>query len=370
LARENIPLVDLTAQYESIKGEIDEAIQSVIDRTAFVGGEEIKEFEKNFADFCDTNCAVGLSSGTDALFLALYSLGIGKEDEVIIPSHTFIATAEAVSAVGATPVFVDIEEETYTIDPEQVKKAVTSDTKAIIPVHIYGHPADMDPILEVAEKNDLFVIEDAAQAHGAEYKGQKVGSIGDIACFSFYPGKNLGAYGDAGAITTDNEKLAKEIKMLSDHGREEKYRHEMKGFNFRLDNLQAAILDVKLNHLSDWTKSRREVAERYQTNLSDLPIRLPKESDSSKHTYHLFVIRSNQRQDLKGDLDKMGISTGIHYPIPLHEQPAYRTAMESDITLSVTENISNDVLSLPMYPELSENQIEYISEQMNSFFDN
>jgi len=319
-----IPFVDLKAQYDSIKEEIDEAIQNVINNTSFIMGEELKKFEKEFASFCNTKYAIGVANGSDALILALKACGIGEGDEVITVPHTFISTAEAISNVGGKVVFIDIEPKTYTMDVSKIEEKINKKTKAIIPVHLYGQPADMDPIIELAKKYNLKVIEDAAQAHGAEYKGEKVGSIGDVACFSFYPGKNLGAYGDAGIVVTDNEEIAEKVKLLRNHGRiTKKYEHEIEGYSSRLDNLQAAILRIKLTYLNEWNDRRRNNAKKYNKLLSNIGgIITPYEADYAKHVYHLYVIRvvKEGRDKLREELKSKGIATGIHYPIPLHLQ--------------------------------------------------
>ena len=357
-----IPFVDLKAQYDSIKNEIDEAIQNVLNNTSFIMGEELKKFEEEFAWFCDVKYAIGVANGSDALILALRACGIGKGDEVITVPHTFISTAEAISNVGGKIVFVDIDPKTYTIDVSKIEEKVNKKTKAIIPVHLYGQPADMDPIMEMAKKYNLKVIEDAAQAHGAEYKGKKVGSISDVACFSFYPGKNLGAYGDAGTITTNNEEIANKLKMLRNHGRlTAKYEHKIEGYSSRLDNLQAAILRVKLRHLNKWNERRRKNAKKYNELLSNTDgIITPYEADYAKHVYHLYVVRIEERDKLREELKSKGVATGIHYPIPLHLQLAYNYLGYKRGDFPVTEECSQKILSLPMFAELDEEQINEI----------
>jgi len=359
-----IPLVDLKAQYNSIKPEIDNAIQGVLDSTSFIMGEELERFEEEFALFCNTKYAIGVANGSDALILALRACDISKGDEVITVPHTFIATTEAITHVGGKIVFVDINSKTYTIDVSKIEDKITKKTRAIIPVHLYGQPADMDPIIELAKKYNLKIIEDAAQAHGAEYKDKKVGSIGDVACFSFYPGKNLGAYGDAGIITTNSEEIAKKVKLLRNHGRiTKKYEHEIEGYSSRLDNLQATILRVKLKYLNQWNGMRRKNARKYNELLSNIGgIITPCEADYAKHVYHLYVIRTEDRDQLKEDLKTNGVTTGIHYPIPLHLQPAYNYLGYKRGDFSITEECSNEILSLPMYAELSEDQIVEIVE--------
>lgn len=360
-----IPLVDLKAQYNSIKTEIDNAIQGVLDSTSFIMGEELERFEEEFALFCNTKYAIGVANGSDALILALRACGIGEDDEVITVPHTFIATSEAISNAGGKVVFVDIDPKTYTIDVSTIEEKITKKTKAIIPVHLYGQPADMRPIMELAKKYNLKIIEDAAQAHGAEYQGKKVGSNGDVACFSFYPGKNLGAYGDAGMITTNNEEISKKLKLLRNHGRiTKKYEHEIEGYSSRLDNLQAAILRVKLRHLNKWNESRRRSAKKYNELLNNINgIVTPYEADYAKHVYHLYVIRTEKGRDkLREELKSKGIADGIHYPIPLHLQPAYNYLGYKRGDFPITERASQEILSLPMFAELSDEQIEEIVE--------
>ena len=359
-----IPFVDLKAQYNTIKGEIDKAIQNVLNTTSFIMGEELKKFEVEFARFCDLKYAIGVANGSDALILALRACGIGEGDEVITVPHTFISTAEAISNVGGKVVFVDIDPKTYTIDVSKIEEKINKKTKAIIPVHLYGQPADMDPIMMLAKKYNLKIIEDAAQAHGAEYKEKKVGSIGDVACFSFYPGKNLGAYGDAGIVITDNEEIAEKVKLLRNHGRiTKKYEHQIEGYSSRLDNLQAAILRVKLRHLNKWNESRRRNAKKYNELLSNISgIITPYEADYAEHVYHLYVVRVEKkgREKLKEELKSKGIATGIHYPIPLHLQPAYKYLGYKEGDFPITENASQEILSLPMFAELTGVQIEEI----------
>ena len=364
-----IPFVDLKAQYDSIKNEIDEAIQNVLNTTSFIMGEELKKFEVEFARFCNIKYAIGVANGSDALILALIACDIGEGDEVITVPHTFIATTEAITHIGGKIVFIDINPKTYTIDVSKIEEKISNKTKAIIPVHLYGQPADMDPIIELAKKYNLKIIEDAAQAHGAEYKDKKVGSIGDVACFSFYPGKNLGAYGDAGMITTNSEEIAKKVKLLRNHGRiTKKYEHEIEGYSSRLDNLQAAILRVKLKYLNKWNGMRRKNARKYNELLNNIGgIITPYEADYAKHVYHLYVIRTEDRDKLREELKSNGVTTGIHYPIPLHLQPAYNYLGYKRGDFSVTEKASQEILSLPMYAELGDEQIEEIIELVKYF---
>ena len=357
-----IPLVDLKAQYVGIKSEIDRAIQRVLDETDFIGGSAVREFETAFASYCGTRTAVGLANGTDALQLALLACGIGNGDEVITAVNTFIATSEAISATGARPVFVDNDPHTYTIDVRKIEEKITHRTKAIIPVHLYGQPADMDIVNEIAARLGLIVIEDAAQAHGARYKVKTVGNLGRLACFSFYPGKNLGAFGDAGAIATNDEELANKVRMLANHGRLKKYEHEMEGYNSRLDTLQAAILLVKLRHLKEWTERRQHIASRYTLLLSTAKeIVTPTRNPDATHVFHLYVVRVQQRERVEQVLKEAGIATGIHYPIPLHQQPAYRHLGLPAGSYPVAERYAGELLSLPMYPELTDEQVGFIS---------
>lgn len=367
----NISLVDLKKQYESIKDEINGAVTDVINRTAFVGGPFLKSFEESFAKFCSVKHCIGVGNGTDALFITLRSLEIGKGDEVITAANSFIATSEAITMVGAKPVFVDINPLTYNIDINKIEEKITSKTKAIIPVHLFGQPAEMDQILLIAKKHNLRVIEDAAQAHGATYKGKTIGSIGDVGCFSFYPGKNLGAYGDGGAIVTDDDKLALKARKFSNHGRSEKYNHEFEGVNSRLDGLQAAILEVKLKHLPAWTESRRKNAYLYNELLKDTDLITPEEIDDVKAVYHLYVIRikDSMRQKMQEHLKAKGISTGIHYPIALPNLKAYAYLNHSESDFPEATNASREILSLPMFPELEEGQIQYIVKTIKEFLE-
>ncbi|HYR75225.1 MAG TPA: DegT/DnrJ/EryC1/StrS family aminotransferase [Pyrinomonadaceae bacterium] len=355
-----IQLVDLNAQYHSIKSEVDSAIQRVIDSSAFVGGKEVKQFEAEFTAYCEAKACVGVGNGTDALFLTLKAMGIGTGDEVITVAHTFIATSEAISMTGARPVFVDIKEDTMLMDPALLEQAITPRTKAIVPVHLYGQPCDLNAIMEIAERHGLKVIEDAAQAHGARWRGRRVGSIGDAACFSFYPGKNLGAYGDAGAVVSQDEELIERIRMLANHGRLEKYTHKMEGVNSRLDSLQAAILRVKLRHLDVWNESRRRLSDYYMEQLTLPDLILPVVHESAQPVWHLFVVRAGERDRLQAHLKSKGVATGVHYPVPLHFQPAYEHMAIRRGTLPITEKVSKDVVSLPMYPELTEEHIDSV----------
>jgi len=361
-----VPFLDLKAQYEAIKQEIDQTIANVINDAAFVGGKYVKQFEEEFAAFCVAKHCVGVGNGTDALFIALRSLGVGKGDEVITAANSFIATSEAITMAGAKVVFVDCDPRTYNIDTTKILSAITPRTKAIIPVHLYGQPADLPALQTIAREYGLFLIEDAAQAHGAEFEGKRVGSFGDIACFSFYPGKNLGAYGDGGAIVTNNEELAMKCRMIGNHGRVKKYDHDFEGVNSRLDGIQAAILSVKLRHLEEWTKKRREIAEIYNELLKNSEVMTPVEAPGVKHIYHLYVVRIPQRDAVQAALKTKGIDTGIHYPIPLPHLQAYRYLGHTSDEFPVTTQYSREILSLPMYPELSKIQIEYVCDQLRN----
>lgn len=356
----NLPLCDLYAQYLTIKRDIDAAIERTLVQSAFIGGEELREFESEFAAYCEAKACVGVGNGTDALYLALRCLGIGVGDEVITVAHTFIATAETISLTGARPVFVDIMEDTMLMDPAALEAAITSRTRAIVPVHLYGQPCDMDRIMEIARRHKLKVIEDAAQAHGARWRGKRVGSFGDAACFSFYPGKNLGAYGDGGAVVSQDEALVQRIRMLANHGRLDKYIHENEGVNSRLDGLNAAILRVKLRHLDAWNAARRRHAAHYVELLCGSRAVLPVVSPGAESVWHLFVVRARHRDSVQSMLQKRGIAAGIHYPVPLHRQPAYQYLGLSEGSLPVTERVAAHVLSVPMYAELTQEQIDAV----------
>jgi dTDP-4-amino-4,6-dideoxygalactose transaminase len=364
-----VPFLDLKVQYESIKDEIDDAIQQVLDSCAFAGGPFVQKFEKNFAEFCECNHCVGVGSGTEALWLPLLALNIGPGDEVITVPNTFIATAEAISFTGATPVFIDVEEDTFNMDPNLLEDLITPRTKAIIPVHLFGQMADMDPIMEIARNYGLFVIEDACQAHGAQYKGKPAGSIGDAGSFSFYPGKNLCAYGEAGAITTNNSELAEKMTMFRDHGQSKKYHHKMIGWNARMDGFQGAILDVKLKYLPLWNEARRKNAFIYNDLLSGHDgLVLPHEKDYAKHMYHVYVIRSQNRDTLLKFLAEREIHCGIHYPVPIHLQEAYLNSGLKNNDLKVSERVASEILSLPMYPELTNDQQNKVKNKIQEFF--
>jgi dTDP-4-amino-4,6-dideoxygalactose transaminase len=355
-----IPLVGLLEQYQTIKPEIDTAIQNVIGSSAFVGGEEVRRFESEFAAYCETRACVGVGNGTDAIYLTLRAMGIGAGDDVITVAHTFIASSEAISMTGARPVFVDINRDTMLMDPARIEAAITPATRAILPVHLYGQPCDMDAIMEIARRHGLKVIEDAAQAHGARWRGRRAGSMGDAACFSFYPGKNLGAFGDAGAVVSEDEDLIEQVRMLANHGRLEKYTHKMEGVNSRLDGLQAAVLRVKLRHLDEWNQRRRQHADFYLETLANSDLRMPVIDGNAETVWHLFVVRVEDRELFQQRLKQEGIATGIHYPVPLHLQPAYQHRQIALGTLPATEAAALEVVSLPMYPELTTAQLERV----------
>ena len=361
----NVPFLDLKAQYESIRAEIEAEIAPVFEKTAFAGGPFVKQFEQEFALFCQTKHAIGVGSGTEALWLALLALGIGPGDEVITVPNTFIATAEAISFCSATPVFIDIDQDTYTIDPGLIESALTSKTRAIIPVHLYGQPVDMDPVMEIADKHGLVVIEDACQAHGARYKGKPAGSIAHAGCFSFYPGKNLGAYGEAGAVVTNDDDLAEKITMLRDHGQSKKYQHSLIGWNARMDGLQGAVLSVKLRHLKQWNAARAGHARKYFELLSGVAgLVLPQQADYAEHVYHIYAVRAARRDWIIAELQQKGIASGIHYPLPLHLQEAYRGLGHNTGDFPIAEKCCDQVLSLPMYPEMTDEQINYVADEL------
>ena len=360
-----LPFVDLQAQHRSIRGEMETAIQRVLDSGRFVGGPEVEGFEEEFARYLGVKHAMGVGNGTDALQLALKAAGVGQGDEVITSPFTFTATAEAIVHVGARPVFVDVDD-TYTLDVSQVADRITPRTKAVIPVHLYGQTADMAPLMDLAQRHNLIVVEDAAQAQGARYHGSRAGSLGHIACFSFYVTKNLGALGDAGAVVTGDDRLAQAVRQLRDHGRSGHYLHEIVGFNSRLDALQAAVLRVKLLHLDDWNAARRRVAHAYGEHLASSGLSLPHVAAGREPIYHLYVVRTPDREKLRERLEAAGIGTGIHYPIPLHLQPAYRSLGYERGSQPNSELWANQVLSLPMYAEMTETQVEQVASAVRS----
>ena len=359
-----IPFVDLRAQYQGIKQEIDTAIAHVLESGQFVLGEEVAAFEGGFAGYCGARYGVAVNSGTSALHLALLAAGVGPGDEVITIPFTFVATVAAICYTGARPVFVDVEPRSYTMDVNQIDNAITEHTKAILPVHLYGQPADMDPIVDIAARHGLVTIEDAAQAHGADYRGQRVGSIGDLGCFSFYPSKNLGACGEGGMVVTNNSRYAQAIRMLRDWGQEGKYNHVLKGYNYRMEGMQGAILRVKLGHLEAWTERRRLHAEQYDRLLLDAEVQTPSAVSHIRHVYHIYAVRTAQRDALQQALAKEGIQTGIHYPVPVHLQKGYADLGYGRGDFPVSERLASEVLSLPMFPELTAQQVRDVAESI------
>jgi dTDP-4-amino-4,6-dideoxygalactose transaminase len=362
-----VRFVDLGAQYRSIATEVDPAMAAVLGDTDFILGRAVNQLEEEFAVFCESSYGVGVDSGTSALELALRAFDIGPGNEVITVANSFIASALAVSHAGAKPVLVDCNPESFTMDVSCLEQAITSRTRAIIPVHLYGEPADMDPILEIAQKNNLVVIEDACQAHGATYKGKRVGSLGHAAAFSFYPGKNLGAYGDGGMIVTKDPKIAKALQKLRNYGQEQKYKHVSIGYNRRLDTLQAAVLGVKLRHLDTWNNSRRQLARLYNESLKGAGVITPIDASYAESVWHLYVIRTKNRTSLQGHLASHGVMTGIHYPIPIHLQPAYSDLGYKKGDFPVTEAYAEEVLSLPMYAELPAEAVQYVAATIREF---
>jgi dTDP-4-amino-4,6-dideoxygalactose transaminase len=362
-----IELINLKRQYKNLKDEINQAIEKVLENGQYILGPEVKALEKEIAEYLGVRYAIGVANGTDALVLSLRALNIGPGDEVITTPFTFFATSEAISQVGATPVFVDIDPDTYNINPDLIEEKITEKTKAIIPVHIFGQPCDMDKIMEIAKKHNLYVIEDACQAIGSEYKGQKVGTFGDVACFSFFPTKNLGGYGDGGMVVTNNKDLAEKVDILRKHGSKKKYYNEEIGYNSRLDELQAAILRVKLKYLDVWNNQRISAANKYNELLNDLSdaIKTPYKLPEVKHIYHLYCIESKKREFLMEKLKEYGIATGIYYPVPLHLQKAYANLGYKEGDLPVAEEVCRKIFAIPMYPEITDEEINYVSEVLH-----
>lgn len=366
----NVPFLDLKAHHDPHRAEFLEAIAEVVDSNAFAGGRFVDQFEEGFASYCDARHAIGVGSGTDALWLALLAMDIGPGDEVITAPSSFIATAEAISFTGATPVFVDISPVNYNLDPDKIEAAITPRTKAIIPVHLFGQPADMDPILEIARRHGLRVLEDAAQAHGAEYKGQRIGSIGDAACFSFYPGKNLGAFGEAGAVVTNDEALRDRIAMLRDHGQSQKYHHKVVGWNGRMDGIQAAVLSIKLKHLEESTERRRGHAAHYDRALAGVEgVTLPQAPAHVRHVYHIYAVRVADREHVMKACADRGVATAIHYPVPIHLQEAYQSAGYGPGSFPVAEQSAAEFVSLPMFPELTPEQVDYVAQSLREILE-
>lgn len=358
-----VPYLDLSAQHQPLRGEILAAMAEVLDSSAFAGGRFVSKFEKEFAAFCGARSSIGVGSGTDALWLAMRGLGIGAGDEVITVANSFIATAEAISFAGATPVFVDVDEKTHNLDPGKLSDVLTPKTRAIIPVHLFGQPADMDPILAFARNHGLAVIEDAAQAHGAEYKGQRVGTLSDATCFSFYPGKNLGALGEGGGVIAKDPKVDERIRMLRDHGQDRKYSHKELGWNCRMDGIQAAVLSLKLRDLDSRNENRRIRAERYDRHFDGCEeITGPFQADYGRHVFHSYVVRVRDRDKVKRSLKEKGIDCGIHYPVPIHLQKAFGHRGYGEGSFPVAERCAKEILSLPIYPELGLEQLDYVAE--------
>jgi dTDP-4-amino-4,6-dideoxygalactose transaminase len=362
-----VPFLDLKSQYLAIKEEILTAVSGVLESTHYVLGSEVAAFEEEFAAYCGTRYGVAVNTGTSALHLALLAAGVGTGDEVITVPFTFVATVAAIVYTGATPVFVDVDPVTYTMDPQQIEAAITPKTRAILPVHLYGQPADMNAVREIADRHGLVVIEDAAQAHGAEYHGRRAGSIGALGCFSFYPGKNLGAYGEGGMVTTDNPEFARTLRMLRDWGAEKKYHHTLKGFNYRMEAIQGAILRIKLRYLEAWTDARRANAAVYMNSLENCGLTLPVEAPGNRHVYHVYAVLTEQRQALAESLNARGIQTGIHYPIPVHLLPAYSDLGYKSGDFPVSERTASQELSLPMFPEMTKDQIAEVSAAVFEF---
>lgn len=364
-----IPFLDLRAQYNSINEEVQASIQDVFNDTAFASGPYVEKFESNFSSFCNAKYCIAVNSGTSALHLALLAHGISPGDEIITVPNSFIATTWAISYCGAKPIFVDVDPQTWLINTDLIEKAITPKTKAILPVHLYGQPANMIHVNEIAKKYNLTVIEDAAQAHAATYKGEKIGSLGNTTCFSFYPGKNLGAYGEGGAIVTDDKEMALKMQKLRNHGQSERYYHDLLGYNYRMDGLQGAILNVKLKYLAQWTNKRNEIALNYQKSLNIIDaIQTPYINEEVTSAFHLYVIHTDKREILNNYLNEKGISTGFHYPVPIHLQKPYLSLNHSKGDFPISEFNAEKCLSLPMYPELNEEQISYISNTIINYF--
>ena len=364
---DKVPYLDLAAQIRGIRREIDAALARTVDNNSFCLGPDVVQFEKDFAKFCDAQHCLGFNSGTSALHIALKILNVGEGDEVITTPFTFVATSWAISYVGAKPVYVDIDDATFNIDPAQIERAITPRTKAILPVHLYGQPCDLDKILEICRKHQLPMVEDACQAHGAKYKGKVVGTSGDMSCFSFYPTKNLGACGEGGALVTNNDKYATRARSLREHGSTVRYYHDEIGYNYRMEGFQGAVLGVKLPHLSKWTKERQRVAARYTELLAKTPLRLPLQAQYAESAWHLYTVRHPRRDELKKHLEDNGIGCAVHYPIPLHLQKAYANLGYKPGDFPVAEKASRECLCIPMYPELTDAQIIRVTDVIKSF---
>jgi dTDP-4-amino-4,6-dideoxygalactose transaminase len=367
-SHELLPLVDLKRQYATIQPEIQQAINRVLENSDFIMGQAVGDFEAQFAAFCGAKHTIGVASGTAAILLVMHALGIGPGDEVITVGHTFIATVEPIVSLGAKPVLVDVDPDYFTLDPARLEAAITPHTRAIMPVHLYGQCADMGEIMRIAEKHHLPVIEDAAQAHGASFRGHQAGTLGKAACFSFYPGKNLGAYGDAGAITTNDDELAARVRRLRNHGRKDKYEHIESGYGERLDTLQAAILQVKLAQLASWNSKRRDLADCYTEMLENIPgLQTPSVRPGSEHVFHLYVVRHSQRDALIDHLKQHKIQSGVHYPIPLHLQPAFKQLGYAEGAFPITEQLAKTIISLPIFPEMTEGELMRVCDAIRSF---
>jgi len=363
-----IPYFDLPAQLRSLRKEIDAVIAKTIDNCSFCLGPDVAQFERDFASYCGAQHAVGFNSGTSALHIAMLLLNIGQGDEVITTPTTFVATSWAISYVGARPVYVDIDDETFTMDPKRVEKAITPRTKAVMPVHLYGQPCDLDPLLEICRKHNLPLVEDAAQAHGAKYRGKKVGTFGAMSVFSFYPGKNLGACGEGGALVTNSAAFAARARSLREHGSTVRYYHDEVGYNYRMEGIQGAVLGVKLKHLDVWTRERRRVAHRYHELLADSPLQLPREAAYAESVYHVYVVRHPRRDELKKHLEANQIGCALHYPVPLHLQKCYQSLGYREGDFPVAEKAARECLSLPIYPELTDDQIQRVAGVIRDFF--
>lgn len=363
-----VPYLDLAAQMRPLRKEIEAAIARTLDNCSFCLGPDVAQFEKDFARFCGAEHCVAFNSGTSALHVAMLLLNVGRGDEVITTPSSFVATSWAISYVGATPVYIDVDDGTFNLDPKLVERAITPRTKALLPVHLYGQAVDLDPLLEISRKRSIPLVEDAAQAHGATYKGKVIGTFGAISCFSFYPGKNLGAYGEGGALLTNNAAFAARARALREHGSTKRYYHDEVGFNYRMEGIQGAVLGVKLKHLDTWTRERRRVAHRYAELLADTPLQLPKEADYGQSAWHLYVVRHPQRDALKSHLEANHIGCALHYPLPLHLQKAYAHLGYKEGDFPVAEKAARQCLSLPIYPELTEPQILRVSKVIHEFF--
>ena len=367
---QSVPYLDLLAQMKPLRKEIDSAIAKTLDNCSFCLGPDVAQFEKDFARFCEAEHCVGLNTGTSALHIAMLLLGVGPGDEVITTPFTFVATSWAISYVGAKPVFVDIDDATFNLNPSLVERAITPRTKAVLPVHLYGHPCDLEPLLAICRKHNLPLIEDAAQAHAAKYRGKTIGTFGVMSCFSFYPGKNLGAYGEGGALVTNNAAHAARARALRDHGSAQRYYHDEVGFNYRLEGIQGAVLGVKLKHLAKWTSERRRVAHRYHELLAGTPLKLPREADYAESAWHLYAVRHPRRADLKKHLEANEIGCGLHYPLPVHLQKAYAQLGHKPGDFPVAEKAAGECLSLPIYPEMTDAQIQRVADVVKDFFGN